>query len=77
MCSTWHPELASRFFDVNYDELVSHPLNTIRRLYRQLDLPMTSATHERVGDLAAKRARYGGREYVRVRRQERRIEPAP
>jgi hypothetical protein len=57
-----HPELASRFLDVNYTELVSHPVETVRRVYRQLDLPLTATTLERVRKLAANRSRYGRRQ---------------
>jgi hypothetical protein len=56
-----HPELAGRFFDVNYNELASHPIDTVRRVYRQLDLPLTHTTLERVRKLASHRSRYGRR----------------
>jgi hypothetical protein len=56
-----HPELAGRFFDVNYNELVSHPIETVRRIYRQLELPLTRTTLERVRKLASGRSRYGRR----------------
>ena len=55
-----HPELADRFADVNYDELVSDPLQTVTRLYRELDVPLTQATLQRVQGLAGNRSRYGG-----------------
>ncbi len=55
-----HPELEGRIVDVNYDELVSNPLSTVRRVYRELDLPLTEETVQRVQDLAGKRSRYGG-----------------
>lgn len=55
-----HPELEDRFVDVNYDDLVSDPLKTVRWLYRELDLPLTQATVQRVQDLAGNRSRYGG-----------------
>jgi len=55
-----HPELEDRFVDVNYDDLVSDPLKTVRRLYRELDLPLTHATVQRVQGLAGNRSRYGG-----------------
>jgi hypothetical protein len=54
-----HPELAGRFLDVKYNELVSAPVQTIRRIYRQLGLPLTRETLERVQNLAASRSRYG------------------
>ena len=46
--------------DVNYDDLVSDPLKTVRRLYRELGLPLTPATVERVQALAGNRSRYRG-----------------
>jgi hypothetical protein len=55
-----HPELEDRFVDVNYDDLVSDPLKTVRRLYRELGLPLTPSTVERVQALAGNRSRYRG-----------------
>ena len=55
-----HPELEDRIVDVNYDELVSDPLKTVRRLYRELGLPLTNPTLQRVQGLAGNRSRYGG-----------------
>jgi hypothetical protein len=55
-----HPELKHRFVDVNYEELVSNPLNVVRRLYRQLDLPLTVAAVDRIRGLVTKRSRYRG-----------------
>jgi hypothetical protein len=54
-----HPELASRFVDVNYNDIVSDPTATIRQLYRQLDLPLAHPTLELIRNLAARRSRYG------------------
>ena len=56
-----HRELEDRIMDVNYDELVSDPLKTVRRLYRELNLPLKPATVERMQDLAGSRSRYRGR----------------
>jgi hypothetical protein len=53
-----HPELADRFLDVNYDELIADPVETVRRLYRALDLPMTLPGLDRIRSMAAKRSRY-------------------
>ena len=53
-----HPTLADRFLDVHYDELVSNPIATVRRLYRDLDLSMNAATLERLRALVASRSRY-------------------
>jgi hypothetical protein len=56
-----HPELADRFIDVRYTDLVSDPLAVIRRIYRQFDMPLTNATIEQVQLLASRRSRYGNR----------------
>jgi hypothetical protein len=53
-----HPGLANRFYDVNYAELVSDPLATVGRIYRQLDIPLTEAATERMRHLVARRSRY-------------------
>jgi hypothetical protein len=55
-----HPELAGRFIDVNYSELVSDPLATVRRIYRQLEMPLTEMTTERVRHLVSNRSRHKG-----------------
>jgi hypothetical protein len=55
-----HPELADRFLDVNYEEVVSNPVGTLRRVYWQLGLPLADAALTRIQHLAGKRARYGG-----------------
>ena len=56
-----HPELAERFVDVKYSELVANPLATVRRIYRQLDAPLTPEAAERMQLLASGRSRYRGR----------------
>lgn len=56
-----HPELAHRFVDVNYPGLVANPMATMRRIYEQLDTPLTEAVAERMQHLAATRSRYRGR----------------
>lgn len=53
-----HPELADRFVDVNYTEIASDPLAVVRRLYQQLDLPLTELAARRMRELAADRSRY-------------------
>jgi hypothetical protein len=55
---TAHPELAGRFIDVNYHDLISRPVETISRVYRRLNLPMTRATARRIREVAARRSRY-------------------
>lgn len=53
-----HPELAGRFIDLKYSELVSDPLAAVRRLYQRLELPLTEAAAERMRCLASSRFRY-------------------
>jgi hypothetical protein len=55
-----HPELAGRFIDVNYDELVSEPLQVVDRIYRRLNRHLTKTASERIQRLAARRSRYKG-----------------
>jgi Sulfotransferase family len=52
------PELAGRFIDVNYSELVSTPLTVIHRIYQRLEIPLTEAAAGRMRHLAANRSRY-------------------
>ena len=56
-----HPELADRFVDLNYSELVSHPLAAVRRIYQRFGIPLTEVAAERMRQLAASRSRYRGR----------------
>jgi Sulfotransferase family len=56
-----HPELAHRFVDVNYAGLVANPVVSLRRIYEQLDSPLTEAVANRMQRLAASRSRYRGR----------------
>jgi Sulfotransferase family len=53
-----HPELAERFIDVKYGELVSDPLAVVRRIYQQLDIRLTELAAERMQRLAWTRSRY-------------------
>jgi hypothetical protein len=53
-----HPELADRFIDVKYSELVAHPMATVRQIYEQLETPLSAAAAERMQRLAASRSRY-------------------
>jgi hypothetical protein len=55
-----HPELAERFIDVKYTELVGNPVGTVRRLCRQLDSPLSEETVRRLEEVAARRSRYRG-----------------
>jgi len=52
------PQLAGRFIDVNYRELVSDPLAVVHRIYQKLDIQMTEVTTERMQRVALNRSRY-------------------
>jgi hypothetical protein len=53
-----HPEMADRFIDLNYSELVGDPLAAVRRVYRQLDIVLTEQASERMRQLISQRSRY-------------------
>jgi hypothetical protein len=53
-----HPELAHRFIDVRYTELVADPLAIVRQIYDQLQIHLSDRAAERMGRLAASRSRY-------------------
>ena len=53
-----HPELAGRFLDLNYSEIVSDPLGTAQRIYQHLDCQLTAAAMNRMRLLTANRSRY-------------------
>ena len=53
-----HPELADRFIDVTYTELVGDPLATVRRIYRQLDTRLSNEAVEGMQRLIPSRSRY-------------------
>jgi hypothetical protein len=55
-----HPELATRFIDVMYQDLVSDPLAIMRKIYRQFDLRLTEPAAERMQRMASNRSRYRG-----------------
>src|SRR5258706_2052123 len=55
-----HPELATRFIDVTYPELVSDPLAIVRQIYQQFDIRLTGAAAERMQRMASNRSRYRG-----------------
>ncbi len=56
-----HPELAHRFIDVRYTDLIADPVSTVRRIYEQLESPFTNVLSERMRQLASNRSRYRGR----------------
>jgi hypothetical protein len=53
-----HPELADRFLDLSYSEIVSDPLGTTRRIYQHLDCPLTGTAIEHMRQFIATRSRY-------------------
>ena len=53
-----HPELAGRFLDINYTELVADPLAAVQRIYRHLDRSLTPPVMQRMRQLTAARSRY-------------------
>ena len=55
-----HPELAMRFIDVTYPELVSDPLAIVRQIYQQCDIRLMEAAAERMQRMASNRSRYRG-----------------
>jgi hypothetical protein len=55
------PELAGRFIDVKYCELVTDPLAAVRRIYQHCDIRLTEVAAERMRRLAGSRSRYRGR----------------
>jgi hypothetical protein len=52
------PDLAERFLDLNYSEIVSDPLGTARRIYRHLDCSLTQMAVNRMREFIATRSRY-------------------
>jgi hypothetical protein len=53
-----HPELADRFIDVRYEDIVSDPLAAVRRIYGKFKMPLTDTAVERMRNLARQRSRY-------------------
>jgi hypothetical protein len=56
-----HPELADRFVDVTYSDLVADPLAIVGRIYRGLDMPLSDVAVERMRHLVSARSRYQNR----------------
>ena len=56
-----HPELAERFIDVKYSELIAEPLATVRRIYERLGNRLTDSAASRMQHLAANRSCYPGK----------------
>ncbi len=57
-----HPELASRFIDVNYSELTEDPLRVVRRIYRHFEMPLSDEAVAQMQWLARSRSAYKGRQ---------------
>ena len=55
-----HPELADRFIDLKYSDLVSDPLAEVARVYRHLGSALSEEAALRMRRLASERSRYGG-----------------
>jgi hypothetical protein len=55
-----HPELADRFIDVKYSELIADPLAEIRRIYARLETSLTKQRAEAIACVAASHSRYSG-----------------
>jgi hypothetical protein len=53
-----HPELAGRFIDVRYQEIVSNPLAVVRGIYEKFGMSLTDTAMERMQSLARSRSRY-------------------
>ena len=60
-----HPELADRFVDVHYHELVADPLGTLRRIYQRLGAALPDRAATAMRNLALTRNRYVNGEHGR------------
>jgi hypothetical protein len=56
-----HPELAKRFVDVKYTDIVADPIGTVRKIYERLNDRLSNEAAERMHALASKRSRYRGK----------------
>jgi hypothetical protein len=56
-----HPELAHRFIDVKYTDLIANPVSTVLQICERLESPVTKLMAGRVQSLAASRSQYRGR----------------
>jgi hypothetical protein len=64
-----HPELANRFIDVNYSDLVADPLLIVRRIFGRFGMPLAVETVAAMQSLAMRRAAYKGRRTAPTLRQ--------
>jgi len=55
-----HPELADRFIDIKYPDLVADPLSVVAQIYDGLGACLSNTTQQSIGQLAASRSRYRG-----------------
>jgi Sulfotransferase family len=53
-----HPELAGRFIDIRYADLVADPLAAVRRVYERFNLGLSNEAAERMRQLISQRSRY-------------------
>lgn len=53
-----HPELANRFIDVFYPQLIEDPLGTLRHLYERMEWGWNSTVADKVQTLASRSVRY-------------------
>jgi hypothetical protein len=65
-----HPELAKRFLDVNYSDLISDPVTIVRRIYRAFELPLYDTTIREIKKLASRRSAYTWRRRAAPKRDE-------
>jgi len=53
-----HPELAERFIDVNYDQIIAEPTPVIRRIYEQSERALTQTVTDQMRRFISARSRY-------------------
>jgi hypothetical protein len=61
-----HPELADRFVDIKYSELVADPVAVVRRIYQRFEIPLAESASRRMSELASNRSRYSRRHAIRT-----------
>ena len=59
-----HPELADRFVDVSYLELVADPMAVVQRLFRHFEMPLSTETISAMRKVARHRSVYKGRRTI-------------
>jgi hypothetical protein len=53
-----HPELETRFVDIEYDELMANPLAVVANIYYEFGAELTAAAAQQMHQLASRRSRY-------------------